>query len=200
MPSASSYPTNKALDVALAYDEADEEEKLGSIHGSMTTASFVEGSEDVTHEELATLRHLPDSIPFAVFLVVIVELAERWSFWGKFCIAPRVVQRRFESPGLMPPRLQRRAMCGGITSVPGFHLVRPLVPSPHLTEPTVSPVLSGVAWWLLLRLPTSTSSGFILLPSWEGTSQIVTWDDTRLFFTSLWFVCQFQISLSKQFA
>ena len=66
--------------------------KLQSSHTSITDGSFVEGSEGVTHEELTTLRHLPDSIPFAAFLVIVVEFAERWSYYGGPRVAPWTIQ------------------------------------------------------------------------------------------------------------
>lgn len=40
-------------------------------------SSIVEGSEGVTHHELATLRHVADRLPYTAWLVVVVELAER---------------------------------------------------------------------------------------------------------------------------
>ena len=39
--------------------------------------SIVEGSEGVTEYELATLRHVPDRLPYTSWLVVVVEFAER---------------------------------------------------------------------------------------------------------------------------
>jgi len=174
-----------------------DENRLGSSHASVTAATFVEGSEGVTHEELSTLKHLPDALPFAAFLVVAVEFAERWTYYGEFCNAPRAIRRRSESPILTQCRLQRQSPYGGITSVQNFRLVQPLVPSPPTTGPTVSRVLSGVVYRLRLRFPTSTYSGFTLLPSWAGSSQIVTWADTRRFSTSLSFVCGFQMSLPE---
>ena len=170
-----------------------DEEKFVSSHASVSTVTFVEGSEDVTHEELSALRHLPDALPVAAFLVVFVEFAERWTYYGEFCVPPRVTCSRSEAPTLTRCLLQRRLPCGEITSVPNFHLVRPLVRYPLPTEPTVSQVLSDVVYRLRLRSATSTISGFILLPSWVGTSQIVIWADTRRFSTSLWSACKFQI-------
>ena len=39
--------------------------------------AIVEGSEDITEHELATLRHVPDRLPYTAWLIVVVELAER---------------------------------------------------------------------------------------------------------------------------
>ena len=83
----------------------DEEKKLESSHASVTTATFVEGSEGVTHEELSALRHLPDALPFAAFLVVVVEFAERWTYYGELRVCPRVICWQFKSPILTRHRL-----------------------------------------------------------------------------------------------
>ena len=39
---------------------------------------FIVNSEGVTHEELRTLRNVPDRLPFTAWLVIIVEFAERY--------------------------------------------------------------------------------------------------------------------------
>ncbi|TFK20581.1 peptide transporter PTR2B [Coprinopsis marcescibilis] len=44
--------------------------------------ALVEGSEGVTKHELDTLRHVADKFPYAAWLIVIVELAERWTYYG----------------------------------------------------------------------------------------------------------------------
>jgi len=42
------------------------------------TDSIIEGSEGVTQHEFDTLRKVSDTMPLAAWLVVIVELAERY--------------------------------------------------------------------------------------------------------------------------
>lgn len=39
---------------------------------------FIVNSEGVTHEELRTLRNVPDRLPSTAWLVIIVEFAERY--------------------------------------------------------------------------------------------------------------------------
>lgn len=39
---------------------------------------FIVNSEGVTHEELRTLRSVPDRLPFTAWLVIVVECAERY--------------------------------------------------------------------------------------------------------------------------
>ncbi|KAF5321053.1 hypothetical protein D9619_000104 [Psilocybe cf. subviscida] len=43
---------------------------------------FIRGSEGVTQHDLDTLRIVPDRLPYTAWLVVIVEFAERWSYYG----------------------------------------------------------------------------------------------------------------------
>lgn len=150
----------------------DEKSKLESSAASVTTETFVEGSEGVTHEELSALRHLPDAIPFSAFLVVVVEFAERWTYYGEFCSVTSTDV--FESPTLTRCRSQRRSVCGEITSVLNFRPVRPLVPSPPPTGPMVLQEPLGVVCRLHSRSVTSTFSGSTLLPSWAALSRTVT--------------------------
>ena len=52
-----------------------------SAHESLAD-TVVEGSDNITHAEFDTLRHIPDTLPLSSFLVVIVEFAERFSYYG----------------------------------------------------------------------------------------------------------------------
>ncbi|TCD69597.1 hypothetical protein EIP91_007019 [Steccherinum ochraceum] len=63
-------------DVASVVDE-----KAGSSSEN-SDDRLVEGSEDVTEYEYRTLRHVADTLPYTAWLVVIVEFAERWSYYG----------------------------------------------------------------------------------------------------------------------
>lgn len=60
-------------DAAERSSSLDEKHDLRSDHDG----EFVEGSEGVTHHELANLRQVADKLPWAAFLVVFVEFAER---------------------------------------------------------------------------------------------------------------------------
>ena len=70
--------------VAMAHSPAlqDKLEMDGSSANESLAGTLVEGSEDVTHGEFDTLRHIPDSLPLSSFLVVIIEFAERFSYYG----------------------------------------------------------------------------------------------------------------------
>jgi hypothetical protein len=69
-----SYPADKSTDLALAHVAAIEDEKIDPSF--VDKDSIVEGTVDVTHHELATLRHAPDALPWASWLVLFVEFAE----------------------------------------------------------------------------------------------------------------------------
>jgi len=53
-----------------------------SDDASIDGNAFVDGSEGVTHNEFNTLRHVADKFPLTAWLVVIVEFAERWSYYA----------------------------------------------------------------------------------------------------------------------
>ena len=38
--------------------------------------------DEITPEDLATLRRVPDRIPWSAFLVAVVELCERFAYYG----------------------------------------------------------------------------------------------------------------------
>jgi len=60
----------------------EKQEVDGSSSHESLPDTLVEGSDDVTHAEFDTLRHIPDTLPLSSFLVVIVEFAERFSYYG----------------------------------------------------------------------------------------------------------------------
>lgn len=50
---------------------------VNSLKGSIT-----EDGAEPTEQELATLRHIGDKIPISAWLVAVVELAERFTYYG----------------------------------------------------------------------------------------------------------------------
>ncbi|KAF8638638.1 hypothetical protein AX17_002063, partial [Amanita inopinata Kibby_2008] len=71
------------------FDTSDEklstpEYELDGIH---------DGLEFPTEEERATLRRVSDSIPWAAYLIAIVELAERFSFYGSSVVFTNFIQQ-----------------------------------------------------------------------------------------------------------
>jgi len=71
-------------EVAMAHAAPvrEKQEVDGSSAHESLADTLIEGSEDVTHTEFDTLRHIPDSLPLSSFLVVTVEFAERFSYYG----------------------------------------------------------------------------------------------------------------------
>ena len=55
------------------------QEKLPA-HESASLSSFE--PDEPTEEERATLRHVPDKLPWSAFLVAVIELAERFTYYG----------------------------------------------------------------------------------------------------------------------
>ncbi|KIM46804.1 hypothetical protein M413DRAFT_263342 [Hebeloma cylindrosporum] len=62
----------------------EEDHELDGIH---------DGLEFPTEEERATLRRVPDSIPWNAYLIAVVELAERFSFYGSSVVFTNFIQR-----------------------------------------------------------------------------------------------------------
>ncbi|KAF9053598.1 PTR2-domain-containing protein [Hymenopellis radicata] len=74
--------------------------------GSFDDDSIVEGSEGVTQREFATLRLVPDKINFSSWLVIIVEFAERWSYYGTINVLNNYVRASLPQgsrDGSVPP-------------------------------------------------------------------------------------------------
>lgn len=65
---------------------------LGEKHLDESTIETPEGEEPPQFEE-STLRHVGESLPFAVFLVAIIELSERFTYYGCQGIFQNYVQR-----------------------------------------------------------------------------------------------------------
>ncbi|KAG6864441.1 hypothetical protein C0991_009499 [Blastosporella zonata] len=79
------------------------------FHGEPDGSSIIDGSEGVTEHEFATLRHVADRLPYTAWLVVVVEFAERWSYYGTTNIFNNYIQ--FPLPpgstnGAVPPALR----------------------------------------------------------------------------------------------
>ncbi|KAJ6616047.1 POT family-domain-containing protein [Mycena sp. CBHHK59/15] len=69
---------------AHEHHDADGEHEPDGIH---------DGLQFPTDEERATLRRVPDSIPWNAYLIAIVELAERFSFYGSSVVFTNFIQQ-----------------------------------------------------------------------------------------------------------
>jgi proton-dependent oligopeptide transporter, POT family len=67
---------DKSLGLALAKGAIhDEKRSIDAEH--LSPDEYIPNSENVTQHEFETLRHVGDTLPYAAWLVVIVEFAER---------------------------------------------------------------------------------------------------------------------------
>jgi POT family proton-dependent oligopeptide transporter len=73
--------TDKSVGLALA-KTATIEEKQSIEAAQLNPDDYIPNSENVTHHEFETLRHVVDHVPITAWLVVIVEFAERWTYYG----------------------------------------------------------------------------------------------------------------------
>jgi POT family proton-dependent oligopeptide transporter len=69
-----------------------DEKKAVSLHPSSDGYDEHEG-EYPTAEEIRTLRHIGDPLPKSAFLVAVVELCERFTFYGVSGIFQNYIQR-----------------------------------------------------------------------------------------------------------
>lgn len=76
------YTSEKKLSESMADDSLDNE--VDSIH---------EGLEFPTAEEMLTLRRVSDAIPWAAYLIAVVELAERFSYYGSSVVFTNYIQQ-----------------------------------------------------------------------------------------------------------
>ncbi len=65
-----------SIDMPAAVQEKVPENESASL------SSFEPAGDEPTEEERATLRHVPDKLPWSAFLVAIIELAERFTYYG----------------------------------------------------------------------------------------------------------------------
>jgi POT family proton-dependent oligopeptide transporter len=69
---------------SASHEESRGEKELDGIH---------DGLEFPNDEEIATLRRVPDRIPWAAYLIAFIELAERFSFYGSSVVFTNFIQQ-----------------------------------------------------------------------------------------------------------
>ncbi|CAH6722686.1 peptide transporter Ptr2p [[Candida] jaroonii] len=75
-------PVDEKVNPIEANDSADGSFKPLDSDKKEETVSLTEDGDEATMEDLKTLRHVSGKIPLRVWLVAIVELAERFSYYG----------------------------------------------------------------------------------------------------------------------
>lgn len=68
----------KALAKVATHDETGSINEKKDKDLTSPSDDYIVNSEGVTHEELRTLRNVPDRLPYTAWLVIIVEFAERY--------------------------------------------------------------------------------------------------------------------------
>ncbi|TFK33263.1 peptide/h+ symporter protein [Crucibulum laeve] len=75
------YPEEKVDEKVHSRVHSIDDEK-NDHHLDDTSSIYIPGSEGVTQHDLDTLRHVADRLPYTAWLVVVVEFAERWTYYG----------------------------------------------------------------------------------------------------------------------
>lgn len=133
-----------------------------------TTIQTPEGEQPTEHEK-STLRHVGESLPFAVFLVAIIELCERFTYYGCQGIFQNYVQRPLDGslgPGALGMGHQGAT---GLTTFYSFFcyvtpLIGGLVADQYLGKYKTILTFAGIYWVGLLilvctALPSSLRAG-----------------------------------------
>lgn len=77
----------------LAYDRTLQKKGTISDETSDKADSIHEGLEFPTEEELITLRRVSDTIPWTAYMIAVVELAERFSYYGANAVFVNFIQQ-----------------------------------------------------------------------------------------------------------
>ncbi|PFH45167.1 hypothetical protein AMATHDRAFT_71950 [Amanita thiersii Skay4041] len=101
-------------DVALAPESISEKH---SEH-SGDYDSIIEGSEGVTQRDMDTYRQVADRLPFTAWLVVVVEFAERWTYYGTTNLYNNYIRAKLP-PGSIDGRVLDYRVTGGVAGALG---------------------------------------------------------------------------------
>ncbi|EJD54827.1 PTR2-domain-containing protein [Auricularia subglabra TFB-10046 SS5] len=88
------------------------------VHDIYDPDAIVEGSIDVTYRELDTLRQVADKINMGSFLVIFVEFAERWSYYGTMNIITNYIRAPLP-PGSIDGSVPRADRADGVAGALG---------------------------------------------------------------------------------
>lgn len=84
---------SEKVDEKAAIDRAPSVDEKYSVDNNDPNR-IMEGSEGVTHHEFDTLRHVSDSFPVATWMIVVVEFAERWTYYGTANLFGNYIRQR----------------------------------------------------------------------------------------------------------
>ena len=80
------------------------DEKKGAL-SPVSILSF--DNDEPTQEEQATLRFVADKLPWATFLVAVIELCERFTYYGISGPFQNYIQHSYHDPSGLPGALGR---------------------------------------------------------------------------------------------
>lgn len=80
-----------------------EKERPGSLSASLPSFD----NDEPTEEERATLRCVSDKLPWAAFLVAVIELCERFTYYGLSGPFQNYIQHGYDDPSGLPGALGR---------------------------------------------------------------------------------------------
>lgn len=80
--------------------------------GAISPTSLSSFDDDVpTEDERATLRFVADKLPWATFLVAVIELCERFTYYGISGPFQNYIQHSYKDPSGLPGALGRIHQC-----------------------------------------------------------------------------------------
>ncbi|KAH6913719.1 peptide transporter PTR2B, partial [Coprinopsis sp. MPI-PUGE-AT-0042] len=93
------WSIEKLTAMSEKFDEKVSVDRVASIDEKYSVDSndphrLMEGSEGVTHHEFETLRHVSDRFPIATWMIVVVEFAERWTYYGTANLFNNYIRQR----------------------------------------------------------------------------------------------------------
>jgi POT family proton-dependent oligopeptide transporter len=158
---ATSYPEEKKVETtdtpAPPYDASAPKkslERTSSIqkesYDSVSGTDIVEGSEGVTYDELHQYRHVADRLPWTSWVVVFVEFAERWTYYGTVNVYNNYI--RFPLPpgstnGSVPVENRQEGVAGALDmGVKKSFAIRTFATLFTYLTPLVGGIVADVYW------------------------------------------------------
>lgn len=107
-----------AVLTAPAAAHMDEKSGMGDDKGTLDSSSIVSSESEIpTEEELRTLRKVSDKLPWSAFIVALVELCERFAFYGLSGPFQNYIQNPYGDPKVPGALGKLRAHLGSLRKV-----------------------------------------------------------------------------------
>ncbi|KAF8627929.1 hypothetical protein AX17_006084 [Amanita inopinata Kibby_2008] len=115
LPAVTLEPAQRPV---MATSEKELPVEHGSDEGPKDYDSIIHNSEGVTQRDLETYRHVSDRLPRTAWLVVIVEFAERWTYYGTTNVYNNYIRAGLP-PGSKDGRVPNYRVTGGVAGALG---------------------------------------------------------------------------------